>query len=273
MKRSLFVAVLLSTLVASVPALALAGDDGHGISYNDSRFAGAVDFVMGYVEGSIGATLMAVAGVATVICAAFGQWRLTLSLLILFVGALSLRTMISTFFNDVSLDHGVTVVTVKDTPAEESNRAAEVYLSDDLAELFVPSGTTVFAFDGGIVKRVETVKGLGKSIIVAHEQGIETVYGHLASTAVQIGQTVNRGTALGTVGNSGLKKDAEPRLLFEIHRKGEPQNFLSIYPGLNVASDGRIVGENIFAQRLIIGPEVGDSGSGAPVGVEEMESF
>jgi type IV secretory pathway VirB2 component (pilin) len=273
MKRSTLAAVLLCTCLAAVPALALAGDDGHGISYNDSRFAGAVDFVMQYVEGSIGATLMAVAGVATVICAAFGQWRLTLSLLILFVGALSLRTMISTFFNDVSLDHGTTVVTVKETPAAESEVVPDVYVSDDIAELFVPAGTPVLAFDNGTVKRVETVQGLGKSVVVAHDQGIETVYGHLASTTVQVGQTVSRSAALGTVGNTGLKKGSETRLRFEIHRKGEPQKFLSIYPGLNVAKDGRIEGENIFAQRLIVGPDTEEAASGEPVVAEEMESF
>jgi hypothetical protein len=273
MKRITLARALLCTLVAVAPAIALAGDDGHGISYNDSRFAGAVDFVMEYVEGSIGATVMAVAGVATVICAAFGQWRLTLSLLILFVGALSLRTMISTFFNDVSLDHGTTVVVVKETPAPGADVIPDVYVSDDIAELFVPAGTPVLAFDSGTVKRVEIVKGLGKSVVVAHAQGIETVYAHLASTTVQIGQTVSRGAALGTVGNSGLKKDSEPRLRFEIHRKGEPQKFLAIYPALNIDKDGRVAGQNIFAQRLITGPQEAESGSTEATVAEEMESF
>jgi murein DD-endopeptidase MepM/ murein hydrolase activator NlpD len=63
---------------------------------------------------------------------------------------------------------------------------------------------------------------LGRYIVIRHQIGFSTVYGHLLETFVQPGQTVARGQRIGTVGSSG--KSTGPHLHFEVRRHGRPVN-------------------------------------------------
>lgn len=72
-------------------------------NYNDIRVAQFTDRVFAYLEGSMGALIMVAAGLGAVISAAFGQYRAALSLLVVAVGAFILRSLVSTFFNDVNI--------------------------------------------------------------------------------------------------------------------------------------------------------------------------
>ena len=71
--------------------------------YNDSKVANAVNAVLTYLEGSVGALVMAAAGIGSIMSAAFGQYKAALSLMIVAVGAFILRSFMSTFFNDLNI--------------------------------------------------------------------------------------------------------------------------------------------------------------------------
>ena len=72
-------------------------------NYNDVKIANAVNAIMTYLEGSFGALIMAASGVGAIMSAAFGQYKAALSLMVVAVGAFILRSLISTFFNDMGI--------------------------------------------------------------------------------------------------------------------------------------------------------------------------
>ena len=86
------------------------------------------------------------------------------------------------------------------------------------------------AFDGKvrIVKNQGRRKGYGKYVVVRHENGLETVYGHLSKWLVTENQYVKAGDAIGLGGNTGrstgshlhfetlfLGKAIDPALMFD----------------------------------------------------------
>lgn len=71
--------------------------------YNDDRVAEATDVILTYINGTFGALVMVAAGVFAIMSAAFGQYRAALSLLVVAVGSFILRSLISTWFNDSSM--------------------------------------------------------------------------------------------------------------------------------------------------------------------------
>jgi hypothetical protein len=99
----------LALFVAGVAILGLglshdviAADQG-GTTYNDEKIANAVNAIMTYLEGSFGALIMAASGIGAIMSAAFGQYKAAFSLMAVAVGSFILRSLISTFFNDISI--------------------------------------------------------------------------------------------------------------------------------------------------------------------------
>jgi hypothetical protein len=72
-------------------------------TYNDEKIANAVNAIMTYLEGSFGALIMAASGIGAIMSAAFGQYKAAFSLMAVAVGSFILRSLISTFFNDISI--------------------------------------------------------------------------------------------------------------------------------------------------------------------------
>ena len=96
----------LFTLGITILALGLTcGADAQAgfTHYNDMRVANAVNAILTYLEGSFGALVMAAAGIGAILSAAFGQYRAALSLMVVAVGAFILRSLMSTFFNDLGI--------------------------------------------------------------------------------------------------------------------------------------------------------------------------
>ena len=93
-------------------------------------------------------------------------------------------------------------------------------------DLAAPAGTSVFAARGGRVVALRQDMILGVYVILEHEGGWRTVYGHLSSTAVMLNQSVLSGTIIGKVGSTGLSTGSH--LHFEI-RMGESSRDPSIY--------------------------------------------
>ncbi len=65
-------------------------------------------------------------------------------------------------------------------------------------------GTKILASNNGIVVMAEELEGHGKSIVLAHGQGIHTVYIHLNKITVALGDTVVKGQEIGEMGRTGM---------------------------------------------------------------------
>lgn len=63
------------------------------------RLEEALQILFAYIEGSFGALVMVSAGIGALLSAAFGQYRATLSLLVVAVGSFVLRSFVTTFFD------------------------------------------------------------------------------------------------------------------------------------------------------------------------------
>lgn len=83
------------------------------------------------------------------------------------------------------------------------------------ADLVAETGTPVYPIMEGVVEATPyDPLGFGKHVIVDHEQGLRSIYGHLSVIEVQIGQKVTLGTELGKSGSTGFSTG--PHLHLEI---------------------------------------------------------
>ncbi|MGQ9533969.1 MAG: M23 family metallopeptidase [bacterium] len=65
-------------------------------------------------------------------------------------------------------------------------------------------GTKIVAANSGVVAMTEELEAHGKSIVIAHGQGIHTVYIHLNKIKVAAGDTVMKGQVIGEMGRTGI---------------------------------------------------------------------
>ncbi len=89
-------------------------------------------------------------------------------------------------------------------------------------DLAAPRGTPVYACADGTVKSVGEDPVYGKYVILLHEGGKESLYGHLSSIKIELRERVKSGSILGTVGSTG--QSTGPHLHFEIHENGIPKD-------------------------------------------------
>ncbi|MBI1819557.1 MAG: M23 family metallopeptidase [Nitrospirae bacterium] len=89
-------------------------------------------------------------------------------------------------------------------------------------DIAAKSETPITAPASGIVRYEGYDSGFGREIKIDHGYGMETVYGHLAKSAVKVGQRVKRGDVIGYVGSTGLSTG--PHLHYEIHVNSVPIN-------------------------------------------------
>jgi len=80
-------------------------------------------------------------------------------------------------------------------------------------------GTPVRAAGHGVVAAVGRRGAYGLRIVVRHEDGLETSYGHLAAASVAMNDEVDPSTTLGRVGSTGLSTGCH--LHFGAHRDGQ----------------------------------------------------
>ncbi|MFZ7942373.1 LysM peptidoglycan-binding domain-containing M23 family metallopeptidase [Neobacillus sp. 19] len=88
-----------------------------------------------------------------------------------------------------------------------------------------PSDRTIKAADNGVVVSAGWSGGYGNRIIIDHQNGFRTLYGHMASLNVHAGQTVSKGTAIGVMGSTGDSTGIH--LHFEVYKDGGLVNPLS----------------------------------------------
>lgn len=83
-------------------------------------------------------------------------------------------------------------------------------------DLSAEVGTPVLAVGAGKIAFAGERGGYGQLVVVNHASGKQTRYAHLSNIAVRVGQTVQQGEILGTVGTTGEPDSNQPHLHFEI---------------------------------------------------------
>lgn len=89
-------------------------------------------------------------------------------------------------------------------------------------DVSAPTGTRIIAPADGVVLSVGEKGGYGNAIVVDHQYGVLTRYGHLSGFAVKPGQRVKRGDVLGYVGQTG--RSTAPHLHYEVWVRDQAQN-------------------------------------------------
>ena len=84
------------------------------------------------------------------------------------------------------------------------------------------SGTPIQATADGVVTKAGWHQGYGKTVIIRHEFGIETLYAHMSQIRVSEGQTVSRGQRIGDMGSTG--RSTGVHLHYEVRLGGNPVN-------------------------------------------------
>jgi murein DD-endopeptidase MepM/ murein hydrolase activator NlpD len=102
-------------------------------------------------------------------------------------------------------------------------------------DLAVPLGTPVFAAADGVVvlARPMTVGGgqlvgYGNYVVIQHDAGLKTLYGHLLTILAREGDIVHRGQLIGLVGSTG--NSTGPHTHFEVRIENSPVDPMQILP-------------------------------------------
>jgi len=83
-----------------------------------------------------------------------------------------------------------------------------------------PAGTPIYAAGNGVIEKEGWESGYGKFILIRHNNGYETAYGHMSAYArgVEEGKRVRQGQVIGFVGSTGLSTGTHVH--FEIRING-----------------------------------------------------
>jgi murein DD-endopeptidase MepM/ murein hydrolase activator NlpD len=85
-----------------------------------------------------------------------------------------------------------------------------------------PTNYNILAADNGTVTFAGWDGGYGNKIVINHNNGITTLYAHLASMDVRVGQTVAKGQKIGVMGTTGNSTGIH--LHFEVTQNGQLKN-------------------------------------------------
>lgn len=107
--------------------------------------------------------------------------------------------------------------------SEMGYRWGELHRGLDIAR---PDGFTIKAADNGEVTFAGVDGSYGNKVTIDHNNGFQTVYGHLASIDVEVGQVVAQGSKLGIMGTTGNSTGVH--LHFEVSKNGKLLNPLNV---------------------------------------------
>jgi murein DD-endopeptidase MepM/ murein hydrolase activator NlpD len=85
-----------------------------------------------------------------------------------------------------------------------------------------PYGAQITATDGGIAYTYPSGSGYGNHVIIIHQNGFASLYGHMSGFAISSGASVGKGQLIGYEGSTGFSTG--PHLHFEIRLNGNPVN-------------------------------------------------
>lgn len=87
-------------------------------------------------------------------------------------------------------------------------------------DILLRTGDPVRACFDGVVRIARAMGGYGNVVVLRHENGLETVYGHLSKIVVKPRQKVSAGDIIGLGGSTG--RSTGPHLHFEVRFQYEP---------------------------------------------------
>lgn len=85
-------------------------------------------------------------------------------------------------------------------------------------DLPLDTGTPIYATFDGKVRISDRMRGYGNLVVLRHENGLETFYGHLSKIYVKENEWVSAGTIIGLGGSTG--RSTGPHLHFETRYQG-----------------------------------------------------
>ncbi|WP_236686961.1 peptidoglycan DD-metalloendopeptidase family protein [Ornithinibacillus contaminans] len=103
--------------------------------------------------------------------------------------------------------------------SEQGYRWGSYHKGIDIAR---PSSRAILAADNGTVVFAGRQGSFGNKIEINHNNGMKTIYAHLSSIQVSVGQTVQQGTQIGIMGATGHATGIH--LHFEVYKNGALQN-------------------------------------------------
>jgi murein DD-endopeptidase MepM/ murein hydrolase activator NlpD len=104
-------------------------------------------------------------------------------------------------------------------------------------DLAGPMGTPIVAAaDGVVVAADASTVGYGNHVIIAHDGGLLTLYGHLEAMLVKPGDAVKAGQVIGLLGSTG--NSTGPHCHFEVRVNGAPVDPRPFLPTLPLGATG-----------------------------------
>jgi murein DD-endopeptidase MepM/ murein hydrolase activator NlpD len=104
-------------------------------------------------------------------------------------------------------------------------------------DLAAPMGHPVYAAaDGVVIAASKSTEGYGDHVIIAHDDHMFSLYGHLESFAVRPGDQVRQGQVIGLMGSTG--NSTGPHTHFEVRVDGTPSDPAPYLPPLPDGAKG-----------------------------------
>ena len=103
------------------------------------------------------------------------------------------------------------------------------YESHNGADIDAARGSAVLAAKSGRVIQAGWNGGYGISVMIAHDDGITTLYGHMDGCSVSVGQTVSQGETIGICGSTGNSTGAH--IHYTMYKNGSTIDPLPYLPG------------------------------------------
>lgn len=102
-------------------------------------------------------------------------------------------------------------------------------------------GDSVVSAFRGVVRLAKWTGGYGRTIVIRHHNGLETIYAHLYKFLVKAGDIVDPGQVIARGGNSGASRGSH--LHFETRFKGKPINPQSLidFKKFKLLSDSLVI--------------------------------
>ncbi len=117
------------------------------------------------------------------------------------------------YFSRISSPYGIRIHPI--------SHAVRMHTGIDYA---APTGTKVLAPSDGVVSFRGWKGGYGNAVMITHDNGVETLYGHLSAfiNGVDVGRRVGAGSVIGLVGSTG--NSTGPHLHYEVRIGGHHVN-------------------------------------------------
>ena len=76
----------------------------------------------------------------------------------------------------------------------------------DGTDFLAPQGSEIYAINSGVVIHVGFLNGYGNSVIILHDNGLKSLYGHMSKNyTINLGDSVLKGDTIGYVGPKYLE--------------------------------------------------------------------